>query len=105
MNIITNVLKSKREELVISLFFILFMLLVVSSIMYFVEHEAQPDSFASIPSTMWWGVATLTTVGYGDVYPITELGKFLAGIIAVLGIGPLLPFPRWNFSGRMLRRN
>ena len=87
LNIISNVFKNKREELVISLFFILFMLLVVSSVMYYVENSAQPEQFSSIPSTMWWGVATLTTVGYGDIYPVTEIGKFLAGIIAILGIG------------------
>jgi voltage-gated potassium channel len=54
--------------------------------MYFVEHEAQPEVFTSIPATMWWGVATLTTVGYGDLYPITPLGKILGGGIAILGI-------------------
>jgi voltage-gated potassium channel len=55
--------------------------------MYFVEREAQPDKFTSIPAAMWWGIATLTTIGYGDMYPITTLGKFLGGIIALLGIG------------------
>ena len=55
--------------------------------MYFVENEAQPVAFSSIPATMWWGVATLTTVGYGDVYPITSLGKLMAGIMAILGVG------------------
>jgi len=55
--------------------------------MYFIEHEAQPQAFPSILSSMWWAVMTLTTVGYGDVYPITPLGKFLGAFIAVLGIG------------------
>ena len=55
--------------------------------MYFVENEAQPKTFSSIPAAMWWGVATLTTVGYGDAYPVTPLGKFLGAIIALLGIG------------------
>lgn len=87
LRIINGVIKNKKEELVIILFFILFMLLIVSCLMYFVEHEAQPDKFASIPETMWWGVATLTTVGYGDVYPVTNLGRLLAGVIAVLGVG------------------
>ncbi|PKV48031.1 voltage-gated potassium channel [Aquimarina sp. MAR_2010_214] len=84
---IRHVFLSKKEELVISLFAVLTLLVVSSSLMYFVENEAQPDAFSSIPATMWWGVATLTTVGYGDVYPITGLGKFMAGIMAILGVG------------------
>ncbi|HYE73847.1 MAG TPA: potassium channel family protein, partial [Blastocatellia bacterium] len=47
----------------------------------------QPDKFPDIPSTMWWSIVTLTTVGYGDVFPVTPLGKFFAGLIAILGIG------------------
>ncbi len=87
LNAIADVIKKKREQLVVSIIFILFMLLITSSVMYYVEHEAQPNAFSSIPETMWWGIATLTTVGYGDVYPITALGKFLGGIISILGIG------------------
>jgi len=55
--------------------------------MYFVENEAQPEAFSSIPEAMWCGVATLTTVGYGDIYPITPIGKLLGAMIALLGIG------------------
>jgi len=57
--------------------------------MYFVENAAQPKAFSSIPAAMWWGVATLITVGYGDIYPITPLGRFLGAIIAILGIGTI----------------
>jgi voltage-gated potassium channel len=84
---ITNVFKAKKEELVITLLLIGFLMVVVSSIMFYVEHDAQPDKFSSIPATMWWSVATLTTVGYGDMYPITVLGKTLASAISILGIG------------------
>lgn len=87
LRIINNVFRRRREELFVSLIFILFILLIVSCLMYFVEHEAQPEAFSSIPATMWWGVATLTTVGYGDMYPITPLGKVFGGMIAILGIG------------------
>jgi voltage-gated potassium channel len=87
LSLMSNVFRDKREELTIALMFTLFMLLITSSVMYFVENEAQPDNFSSIPQTMWWSIATLTTVGYGDVYPVTPLGKFLGGLIAVLGIG------------------
>lgn len=82
-----NVLRAKKEELAITVFVILILLVLASSLMYFVEHEAQPEVFSNIPTAMWWGVATLTTVGYGDVYPITPIGKFFGAIIAILGIG------------------
>src|SRR5699024_5399228 len=66
-----NVIRSKKEELFITLFAGLILLVMASSTMYLVEHQAQPDVFSSIPDAMWWGVVTLTTVGYGDVYPVT----------------------------------
>jgi voltage-gated potassium channel len=61
-------------------------LLVGSTLVYFAERGAQPDKFGSIPDAMWWGIATVTTVGYGDVYPVTPLGRTLGGMLAVLGI-------------------
>jgi voltage-gated potassium channel len=82
-----RVLKSKRAELLTTVFIIFILLIVASSLLYYVEHNAQPDKFASIPEAMWWGVVTLTTVGYGDIYPVTGLGKFLGAIISLLGIG------------------
>jgi len=85
--LISNVFKAKREELVLSFVITLFLVIVASSVMYYAEHDAQPDKFSSIPETMWWSVATLTTVGYGDEYPITGLGKFLTACISILGIG------------------
>jgi voltage-gated potassium channel len=84
---IRNVLFDKRHELLVSFVLMLFVLIISSTLMYFVEHEAQPDKFSSIPATMWWGIATLTTVGYGDIYPITSLGKLLGGSITLVGIG------------------
>lgn len=85
--ILGNVLKNKKEELFITIFFIFILLILASSLMYFIEHEAQPEVFSSIPDAMWWGVITLTTVGYGDVCPITIPGKILGSIIALLGLG------------------
>lgn len=81
------VLSAKKEILTISFILIGIVLYMVSAMMYYVENTAQPEVFSSIPKTMWWGVATLTTVGYGDIYPITALGRFLGGVIAILGIG------------------
>lgn len=82
-----RVLRAKKEELILSLLITLFLIIIASCLMYFTENEAQPDKFSSIPETMWWSVATLTTVGYGDVYPVTSFGKLLAGSIALLGVG------------------
>lgn len=87
MRIFGKVLHSERSELMVALFVAGVLLVLGSSFLYIVEHEAQPDKFSSIPAAMWWGVATLTTVGYGDVAPITPLGRFLGAIVAVMGIG------------------
>ena len=54
---------------------------------YTVEHEAQPEAFKNAFSGLWWAVATLTTVGYGDIYPVTAIGRVFGAIIALLGIG------------------
>ena len=87
LNIIKNVLKNKKEELILTTLIMFFLLIMSSSLMYYAEHSVQPKEFSSIPASMWWAVVTLTTVGYGDVYPITVLGKIIAGLIAIIGIG------------------
>ncbi|MFQ5707476.1 MAG: ion transporter [bacterium] len=87
MKTLGNVFRKKKEELVITVFAVFILLIFASSMMYFIESQAQPEVFSSIPASMWWGVATLTTVGYGDVYPITPFGKLLGAVIAILGIG------------------
>jgi len=81
------VLRERKGELVAALMILLVLLVVTSSLMYQVEHEKQPEVFSNVFAAMWWSVATLTTVGYGDAYPITPLGKVLGGAIAILGIG------------------
>lgn len=85
--LIEKVIKEKRAALSISLMLTFILLLLTSTLMYYIENPVQPHVFSSIPSTMWWGIATLTTVGYGDMVPISPLGKFLGGIIAVIGVG------------------
>ncbi len=87
LKVIQHVAQDKKEELVISAMFIVFMLIISSSIMFYIEHEAQPQVFSSIPATLWWGVSTLTTVGYGDAVPNTPLGKFFGGMMAMAGVG------------------
>ncbi len=76
----------KKEELAITSLVCVMLVILTSSVMYFAEHEAQPEAFASIPSTMWWSIITLTSVGYGDVYPITEIGKIMGAFIALIGV-------------------
>ena len=82
-----QILREKRDELVTSLALLSLLLLMSSSLMYFFEHAAQPDTFSSIPAAMWWGIITLTTIGYGDVYPVTAAGKVFGAVIAVIGVG------------------
>lgn len=82
-----NVLKEKKEEMIIAVMMASLVLILSSSAMYFVEHEAQPVKFASIPDSMWWGIETLTTVGYGDVYPVTPAGRIISAIVALSSIG------------------
>jgi|SRR5688572_136217 len=87
LSMIQNVVKSRKEELSLTLFSGIILLILASSLLYFIEHDAQPDVFSSIPESMWWAAVTLTTVGYGDIYPVTVLGKIVGASIAVLGIG------------------
>jgi voltage-gated potassium channel len=87
IHLFKKVLQKKKEELVLTLGVVVFLLVITASLMYFMEHDAQPESFPNIPATMWWAVVTLTTVGYGDVYPITAVGRVLAAAVAILGIG------------------
>ena len=86
LRVIQNVVKAKKEELLLSMSFIIFLLLISSSLVYYIEHDAQPKVFTSIPDSLWWGVNAMTTVGYGDMHPITPLGKVLGGLMAILGV-------------------
>ena len=87
LKLIIRVFENKKEELLISLFTVFVLLIIASSFMFYFEHEVQPDKFSSIPATMWWALITLTTVGYGDVYPVTIPGKLLGSVLAILGVG------------------
>jgi voltage-gated potassium channel len=87
LSMMKKILLEKKEDLSITLFMGLIVLVLASTAMYYAEHDAQPDKFSSIPETLYWGVITLATIGYGDMYPVTVLGKFFGAIIAVTGIG------------------
>lgn len=87
LKVFGDVLRKRKEDLVITILVLLLLLIAASSLMYYIENPAQPDKFPNIIASLWWGIATLTTVGYGDIYPITAAGKVVSGIISVLGIG------------------
>ena len=87
LNVITEVLSSRRQQLVSSVFIILVLMLSASLCMYSLENQAQPEVFSNAFSGIWWAVSTLLTVGYGDIYPITTMGKMVSIIITFLGVG------------------
>ena len=84
---VTQVLSKRKNEIFFSLFVTIFIILIASIILYLAEGKTQPDAFGSIIRSFWWSTITLTTIGYGDVYPITILGKIATTIIAIAGIG------------------
>ena len=87
LNVITEVIASKRQQLISSVFIILVLMLASSLCMYSLEHEAQPEIFTNAFSGIWWAASTLLTVGYGDIYPITTIGKVFGIFITFLGVG------------------
>jgi voltage-gated potassium channel len=87
MRHLSQAVSERREELLLSLMLATFVLVFAASGMYLLEGTNDPETFGSIPRAMWWSVCTLTTVGYGDIYPHTALGKILGGLTAIAGIG------------------
>ncbi len=84
---IFKVIKNKSSQLISSIFLLSFLMIIASVIMYEFENAAQPEKFQNAFSGFWWAINTITTVGYGDIYPVTTLGKLLSVFISVLGIG------------------
>ncbi|WP_296403216.1 ion transporter [Psychrobacter sp.] len=87
MRILLIVLHKEKESFKAVIFILIILIVTASSGIYVVENQAQPEVFESIPKSMWWAVVTLTTVGYGDVIPVTNAGKFLGAVITILGVG------------------
>ncbi len=87
MHVILEVLKNKRQQLLSSVFIIGVLILASSLAMYGLEHDAQPDVFSNAFSGIWWASSTLLTVGYGDIYPVTTLGRVIGVLITFLGVG------------------
>ena len=90
-----------KEEIFVLLFYSTVILIILSFVVFQLEHEAQPDVFTNVFQTMWWGVATLTTVGYGDMYPITTSGKIITAIITLMGIA-FIAIPGGMFASEFI---
>ena len=87
INGVIKTIIQKKKEIVFSLVITVFIIFIASIVLYVVEGPSNPDHFGSIPRAFWWATITLTTIGYGDVYPITVLGKIATVVISICGIG------------------
>lgn len=84
---IIRVFHRSAPDLLVSVTAIVMLLVIASTMVYAAEHTTQPDVFSSIPASMWWGVETIATVGYGEIVPRTTPGKLIASFVSLLGIG------------------
>ena len=96
--VFARVFREKAGQLTASFFVTGILLVLASGVVYYCERGAQPEAFGSIPTTMWWGIVTLTTVGYGDVSPVTPVGQLFGAITAIIGIG-LVALPSGILAG------
>ncbi|MDI3324040.1 ion transporter [Pontibacterium granulatum] len=87
MSLLLQVLHRESKPIAAALFVLFMLIIVAASLTYFAEHDAQPEAFSSIPAAMWWAIVTMTTVGYGDVIPVTIFGKMLAAVISIMSLG------------------
>ncbi len=103
MELIKSVMSEKRSELGVTCFVIIIVMIIASFLMFYAENAAQPDHFPNVLACIWWSIVTLTTVGYGDVFPVTGIGRFIGGVIAFLGIG-LVALPTGIISAGFLEK-
>ncbi|MDE4908034.1 ion transporter [Methanogenium marinum] len=85
--VMIRVLERNKESMLGAVFIIMVVIIIASTLMYQIEYSAQPEVFSSIPESMWWGIVTIATIGYGDMVPVTPLGKGLGFVISLVGIG------------------
>lgn len=101
VDLFSRVINRKKSELTMTFSLVIILILITSLLMFYAENEAQPDVFRSVGDSIWWAGITLTTVGYGDLYPITAIGRFLGIFIALLGIG-IIALPTGILSGALM---
>ena len=97
-----TILKARKEQLIMSFFGIVSLIVIGATVVYYAEHDAQPDAFSSIPEAIWWAVVTISTVGYGDISPITMPGKIFTIIFTIIGIG-LFAVPTGIIASAIIR--
>lgn len=102
LSILVAVVHSERREIAASVVVVGILVVLASSLMYYVEHTLQPDAFPHVPAAIWWAIIARTTVGYGDVYPISTAGKIVGAFVALMGIG-LVALPTAILSSGFLR--
>ncbi|MGA1931391.1 ion transporter [Arcobacter sp. YIC-464] len=102
-NLISSIIKEKKEEFLFITVVLFVLLLTITPLVYYFEKDAQPEVFTSMITTMWWAVITFTTVGYGDMYPITVMGRILTTIVSFLGIA-FYAIPGSIFTSALLEK-
>lgn len=95
--ILSVAFENRKFELLASFLITMLSLLISATLLYLIEGKVQPEAFGSIPRSMWWAVVTLTTIGYGDIYPITIFGKFVGALVSIIGIG-IIAIPTGIFA-------
>lgn len=103
MKLVVDVIKDKSSEIGVIMGLIVIIMIISSFIMFYAEHDTQPEAFPNVLGCLWWAVVTMTTIGYGDVYPITLIGKIVGSIMALLGIG-LVAMPTGIISAGFLEK-
>jgi voltage-gated potassium channel len=101
--LIVEILKEKKEEFIFVSVAIIILLFTMAPLAYFAEHDSQPEVFKSMASALWWSITTFTTVGYGDMYPVTTFGKFITTVISILGIA-FYAIPGAVFTASLLEK-
>ena len=103
MKLVVDVIKDKSSEIGVIMGVIIIIMIIASFLMYYAEHELQPDKFPNVLGCLWWSIVTMTTIGYGDVFPITPVGKIIGSTMALLGIG-LVAMPTGIISAGFLEK-
>ena len=103
MKDIIEVIRAKRSEIGVIMGLIIIIMIISAFLMYYAENEEHPDVFPNVLSCLWWSIVTMTTIGYGDVYPLTGVGKIIGSVMALLGIG-LVAMPTGIISAGFLEK-